>query len=198
MQSNWEEAHSTSLREFVEKGMSFALAAKELNKRFGTAYSRNAAIGRARRMGLSGQAAPAGEAPAQTPRPAQRPTQKRPDLGRLLKVRAKTLAVKHPPTKRAAEPVLKPAAKLSTIERAAALKLRCVAITPRHLALVDLDVGDCRYPYGGDAEGEPITFCGHPRRKGSSYCTSHFHLTTALELREPAPSRALLRLVEAA
>ncbi|WP_414644052.1 GcrA family cell cycle regulator [Bradyrhizobium sp.] len=31
-----------------------------------------------------------------------------------------------------------------------------------------------RYPYGGDKDGEPIVFCGHPRRDGSSYCTPAF------------------------
>ena len=71
---------------------------------------------------------------------------------------------------------------------------------PRHLSLTDLEAGDCRYPYGGDAEGEAITFCGHPQPRGSSYCIAHFHLT-----RNPSPpsERAavpspLLRLVEAA
>ena len=57
------------------------------------------------------------------------------------------------------------------------VKLRCVGIEPRHLSLVELEKGDCRYPYGGDEEGEAITFCGHPRRPGSSYCTPHFHLS---------------------
>jgi GcrA cell cycle regulator len=57
------------------------------------------------------------------------------------------------------------------------VKLRCVAIEPRHLSLIELERGDCRYPYGGDEEGEAITFCGHPRRPGSSYCAPHFHLS---------------------
>ena len=74
-----------------------------------------------------------------------------------------------------------------------------VAITPRHLALVDLEAGDCRYPYGGDAEGEPITFCGHQRQEGSSYCLAHFNLTSAPELLEKrGPAKTPLRLVEAA
>jgi GcrA cell cycle regulator len=91
------------------------------------------------------------------------------------------------------------APELTTFERAAVLQLRCVAITPRHLALVDLEPGDCRYPYGGDVESEPITFCGHPRHEGSSYCLSHFRLTSAPELLEQrAPAKASLRLVEAA
>jgi GcrA cell cycle regulator len=56
-------------------------------------------------------------------------------------------------------------------------KLRCVEVVPRHVSLLDLEPGDCRYPYGGEQEGEAITFCAHPRRAGSSYCASHFQLT---------------------
>jgi GcrA cell cycle regulator len=54
------------------------------------------------------------------------------------------------------------------------VRLRSVQINPRHLSLLDLEPGDCRFPYGGDEEGEAITFCGHPRRQGTSYCTAHF------------------------
>jgi GcrA cell cycle regulator len=80
-----------------------------------------------------------------------------------------------------------------------AVKLRCVEIDPRHLSLFDLERGDCRYPYGGDEEGEVITFCGHPRRLGSSYCVAHFHLTRGPgTVSERAAGTVLLRLVEAA
>jgi GcrA cell cycle regulator len=79
------------------------------------------------------------------------------------------------------------------------VKLRCVGVKPHLLALIDLERGDCRYPYGGDKDGDAITFCGHPRREVSSYCTPHFHLTrgegTASE-RSAAP--VVLRLVRAA
>jgi GcrA cell cycle regulator len=64
-------------------------------------------------------------------------------------------------------------------------ELRCVEIVPRHLSLVELESGDCRYPYGGDGEDEPITFCGHPRRPDSSYCAPHFDLS-----RDPESSAA--------
>jgi GcrA cell cycle regulator len=176
MQSTWEEAHSKALREYLDKGMPFSEIARALNGRFGTAYSRNAAIGRARRMGLSVSERSGGTAP-------NKPKQL--DAKRLRAKRVRRLA--------------KPAPKPTALERATALQLRCVAITPRHLALVDLEAGHCRYPYGGDAEGEPITFCGHSRREGSSYCPSHFHLTSAPELLEKrAPGRTPLRLVEAA
>jgi GcrA cell cycle regulator len=202
MQSTWEDAHSVALRELVEKGLSFAEIARSLNQRFGTAYSRNAAIGRARRLGLS------------TPKPAGSSgvfaTMRKPDARKICEKRARILAK---PAPGLASPGLTapgltvpglnvpgPATpRLSTLARAAVLKLRCVAITPRHLALIDLEPGDCRYPYGGDAEGEPITFCGHPRREGSSYCASHFHLTSLPDVAgERGPARAPLRLVEAA
>jgi GcrA cell cycle regulator len=37
-------------------------------------------------------------------------------------------------------------------------KLRCAKVQPRHLSLIELECGDCRYPYGGDQDGEAITF----------------------------------------
>ena len=67
------------------------------------------------------------------------------------------------------------------------VKLRCVEIDPRHLSLAELEAGDCRYPYGGDEEGEAITFCGHPRREDSSYCAAHFHLTRNPRRRRKPP-----------
>ena len=79
------------------------------------------------------------------------------------------------------------------------VQLRCVEIDPRHLSLIDLERGDCRYPYGGDEEGEAITFCGHPRRPGSSYCTPHFHFSRGPGTpSERTAYTVLLRLVETA
>jgi GcrA cell cycle regulator len=177
MQSSWAEEHSQALREYLERGLSFSRIADAINARFNSAYSRNATIGRARRMGLSGPA------PAQDPaRPKPRP---KPRPARLKKMRARLAAKSRP--------------RLAVFKRARALKLRCVGIVPRHLSLIDLEPGDCRYPYGGDAEGEAITFCGHPSRQGSSYCVSHFHLTSSPDTgSERVAGKIPLRLVEAA
>jgi GcrA cell cycle regulator len=153
--TNWAPEHSAALREYFTKGMSFAEIARALNERFSTAYSRNAALGRAKRMGLAGPARP--EAAPHVPRP-----------------------VKREPC--AAE--VRPSGFLGSMpapEKGPPVKLRCVAIEPRHLSLIELEPGDCRYPYGGDEEGETITFCGHRQRPGSSYCMPHFHLS-----RDPA------------
>jgi GcrA cell cycle regulator len=177
MQSNWAEEHSQALREYLERGLSFSQVADAINARFNSAYSRNATIGRARRMGLSGP-----ERADHRARPKPRP---KPCPARLQKMRAGLAAKSRP--------------RLAVLKRARALKLRCVGIVPLHLSLVDLEPGDCRYPYGGDKEGEPITFCGHRRREGSSYCVSHFHLTSSPgTASERAAGKVLLRLVEAA
>jgi GcrA cell cycle regulator len=173
--TNWAPVHCDALREYHTKGMSYSEIADAINAKFGTAYSRNAAIGRGKRMGLAGPGQPKESHRVPHKTSAPRPRRSR----------------EH----RTAEPV-RPKPALVCVEP---VKLRCVGIKPRLLSLVDLERGDCRYPYGGDREGEAIAFCGHPTREGSSYCTAHFHLT-----RGPgtAPERSagpvMLRVVEAA
>jgi GcrA cell cycle regulator len=149
--SNWASAHSDALRDFFVKGMSFSEIGKEINARFGTSYTRSAVIGRARRMGL------------EQPRRMESPpiAAHLPDGSR--------------PAWSTASPLLVP--PKSAFKAARQVKLRSVGIQPRLIPLLELRPGDCRYPYGGDKEGEPISFCGHPRQPGSSYCAPHFRLT---------------------
>jgi len=154
MQStNWAPEHSEALREYLAKGMSYSETADAINAKFKTAYSRNAAIGRATRMGIGG--------------PNRRKDWPKPPLSAKAPLLRKL-------RERYAPEFMRP---MPIFERAETVKLRCVEIDPRHLSLVELGRRDCRYPYGGDQEGEAITFCGHPRREGSSYCAPHFHLT---------------------
>jgi GcrA cell cycle regulator len=176
MQStNWAPEHSEALREYLARGMSYSEVAGAINARFGTGYSRNAAIGRGKRMGLAGP-----DRPDDLPKPP--PKARRPRLHKLRE--------RHAPES------MRPLPIFESIET---VKLRCVEIDPRHLSLMELERGDCRYPYGGDEEGEAITFCGHPRRRGSSYCTPHFHLTRGPgTASERAAGTVSLRLVEAA
>jgi GcrA cell cycle regulator len=180
MQStNWAPEHSDVLREYLAKGMSYSEIADAINAKFKTAYSRCAAIGRAKRMGLAGPM-PREDLPKHWPG--------RPPEAKALP--QSKLRERHPPE------LMRP---MPVFERAEAVKLRCVEIAPRHLSLIDLELGDCRYPYGGDEDGEAITFCGHPRRQGSSYCTPHFHLTRGPgTASEPTANTVSLRLVVAA
>ena len=180
MQSNnWAPEHSDLLREYLAKGMSYSEVADAINAKFKTAYSRSAAIGRAKRMGL---AAP--ERPVDLPGhwPGRLPEAKAPGLRKPRE--------RHPPEFMRPMPVF---------ERTEPVKLRCVDIAPRHLSLIDLEPGDCRYPYGGDEDDESITFCGHSCRANSSYCVAHFHLTRLpAATSERAAGTVSLRLVEAA
>lgn len=170
----WPPAHCEALSEFVTGGMSYRAAADAINARFGTSYSRSAALGRGRRMGLG---EPERSRPPPTEAPLRQARRPRSDDSALLELLRR-------------RPVF---------QRRKGVQLRFVDVNPRHLTLVELDRSDCRYPYGGELEGDAITFCGHRRRKGSSYCTPHFRLT-----RNPdvpivrAANIAPLRLVAAA
>jgi GcrA cell cycle regulator len=101
-------------------------------------------------------------------------------------------------TRRAALPYLNLPPQ-SALKPAKPVKLRCVGVRPRLIPLVELERDDCRYPYGGDKEGEEIAFCGHPRLPGSSYCAPHARVTRSPG---PASGRAagavVLKLVSAA
>lgn len=173
--TDWAPEHSGALRELFALRLSFGRIAAVINRKFNTVYSRNAVLSRARRMGLAGNDR-SGSFPCAEPR-LDRP-------GEVHLVGS--TSPKFP------WPVL-------PFEETKPVELRCVEIDPRHLSLIELERDDCRYPYGGDEEGEAITFCGHPRRPGSSYCTPHFHLSRGSgTLSERTACAVLLRLVETA
>lgn len=56
-------------------------------------------------------------------------------------------------------------------------------VAPRHLTLLELEEGDCRFPYGEVS----YTFCGNLVREGSPYCPAHSRLCY---LGIPTPKRA--------
>ncbi|XIA64426.1 GcrA family cell cycle regulator [Bradyrhizobium sp. TZ2] len=181
--TNWAPEHSDALREHLAWGLSFSEAARRINATFKTAYTRNAAIGRAKRMGLAGSGRPE-TAPRVIP-----PRLERPYDPRTSKSKSNEFS----------SSLFRWPALGSDGGRTELANLRCVEIEPRHLSLIELERGDCRYPYGGDEEGEAITFCGHPRRPGSSYCTPHFHLSrNPIAPPECVVGTASLRVVDAA
>ncbi|MBR1214033.1 GcrA family cell cycle regulator [Bradyrhizobium sp. JYMT SZCCT0180] len=173
--TDWAPEHSGALRELFALRLSFARIAAAINRKFNTAYSRNAVLSRARRMGLAWndrtESSPCGQ-----------PRLSRPSEIHLVKSTSPRFPWPMPPF-RGTKPV----------------RLRCVETEPLHLSLIELERGNCRYPYGGDEEGEAITFCGHPGRPGSSYCTPHFHLSRGPGTpSERTACTVLLKLVETA
>ena len=190
MQSfSWTPEHSEALREQIVRGRSYGEAVDAINAKFGTAYTRAAALGRGKRMGLVTPARP--DNPSMlVPRGPQRLRKLKPK--RLRRSAEVSAAMLDRGTDEAGS--LAPAA-----EHPEPMKLRCVGISPRLVSLVELEADDCRYPYGGDREGEPISFCGHPCFRGSSYCAPHFHLTRAPVIESERPAGPfVLRLVQAA
>ena len=175
--ANWAPAHCAALRTYASRNLSYSAIADAINLKFGTNYPRSAVLGRARRMGLCAPGPPRAAAPQGLLSP--------------VSVISATL--------RRAEERTPRLVRIPDFARTEAVPLRCAEVDPRHVALTDLGRGDCRYPYGGDADGEPITFCGQPRRKGASYCTPHFHLTRNpdIEAERPATTWAKLRLAAA-
>ncbi|WP_441237554.1 GcrA family cell cycle regulator [Bradyrhizobium sp. 930_D9_N1_4] len=151
---HWPSEHSDALRDYFLKGLSYAEIGWEINARFGTTYTRSAVVGRAKRLGLI--------APARMTSPSIVPPL--PGEGWQPSPRRMTLPYLNAPPQSAMKPV-------------ARVELRCVGVQPRLIQLVELAGQDCRYPYGGDKDGEEVTFCGHPRQPGSSYCTPHARLT---------------------
>lgn len=175
---DWAPEHCQALKDYLCLGMSFAEIAREINAKFGTSYSRNAALGRSKRMRLT--------APKRPAKPAKICPQPRAEV--KFKSRETSGGGVRPET-----------APVTPSVQPEPTKLRCVGISPRLIPLVELEPSDCRYPYGGDKDNEPITFCGHPRLPGTSYCAPHFHLTRGpgtLAERNAAP--VTLRLVQAA
>jgi GcrA cell cycle regulator len=150
---HWPSEHSDALRDYLLKGMSYAEIGRQINARFGAAYTRSAVAGRAKRLGLIASA------PVTSPSIV-------PSLpsGACLVSPHRSAPNFNLPPKSALKPV-------------PPVKLRCVGVQPRLISLVELAPGDCRYPYGGDKDGEEITFCGHPCQPGSSYCAPHARLT---------------------
>jgi GcrA cell cycle regulator len=177
-QTSWPPEHSDALRKHLAERLPFSEIAKAINLKFNTAYTRNATIGRAKRMGLVGSDRPQPPLQAVPPR-----------LERIVKAL---------PVEPGSAPFRWPTLPLKTQEPP---KLRCAEVEPRHLSLIELERGDCHYPYGGDEEGEAITFCGHPRQLGSSYCTPHFQLSrnpVASPEREAIDNAIWLRIAETA
>jgi GcrA cell cycle regulator len=145
---NWPEAHDKALKAALDAGCSFVQAAAEINAKFGTSYSRNAAIGRAGRMGLT--------QPTKV-NPIPRPRAQRKGEATAIGIVERTRTRKAAPQFACDE-----------------TGMRVADVVPLHLTLLELEPDMCRWPYG---DGN-FTFCGCPKFGDSSYCEPHDALAT--------------------
>lgn len=161
MSSVWTEERVEKLIDLHSKSWSCSQIAAGL----GCGITRNAVIGRLHRMGITGgNVAMSDHERVKNHRASEdRKLEKRKQKRREMREQG------IPPAPRIRLP-LRPL-------------LTCVEVVSRMITLLDLEPDDCRYP---DGEGAGITFCGHPKLEGRSYCFAHTRLTLS---REPNWSR---------
>jgi GcrA cell cycle regulator len=147
----WHDDHCAELTRLLATGMIYREIARAINEKFGTNFSKNSVVGKVCRLGLTPPEKP--KAPPYVRKP--KPRRAEFDVIRIVSANGNSNGMR----------VL----RTVVLEQA---KLRCVEIVPRHLSLIELEPGDCRYPYGDG----PMTFCGHPKLGWSSYCIAHHAL----------------------
>lgn len=155
IESAWSDASSARLRELHDNKFSFSVIASMITSEFGKSISRNAAIGRAHRMGLDRRVA---AMITVTRRAPPRPRVAKPKIAR---------------------PASEPELEITEIE------LRQADVEALQVSLIDLEFGQCRYPYGDG----PFTFCALPAFEDGCYCAAHFALTHSLGRANEPPSR---------
>jgi GcrA cell cycle regulator len=138
----WPVEHVDALRKYHATGkLSCNEMAAAINGDFKTDYSRNAIIGKCKRVGLAskhkiGWAKGKPRKASPQPRPA-----------------------------RTERETFRPAPPRE--------QMRCAAVEPGHVCLIDLAPDGCRYPFGDG----PFTFCNAPQFPDRSYCAYHLSLT---------------------
>ena len=148
----WDDAAIATLQRLHGFGWSFSQIGAELKKQTGIYITRNAVIGKANRLGISGSKGSA-------PRPRAPAKEKRAPRPRMIK------APLHKGT-------VFVAAKVIPLDRAPAA---VDASNSRNIDLMNLTEDTCHFPFG---EESPFKFCGHRvtiTRAGnpSAYCQHH-------------------------
>lgn len=147
----WRQEQDDALVVLLNSGAIYREIAGTLNERFGTTLTRNAIAGRVKRLGLSAPAVVHDPQEVAAKREAKK--QRRNAKRRAQYEPSSKLRVVMPPREQT--------------------ELRCAAIDPLNVTLMDLEPHHCRWPYGDG----PILFCGHQQFAGSSYCAAHFFLS---------------------
>jgi len=148
---SWTDERIALLKKLWKDGKSAAEIAKALAK----GVTRNAVIGKAHRMGLSGRASPI-KNPAAAPK--KEPAKKELKMAVKKTVVPVVTGVKNNPLAREA------VAPRQIIKE--------VFPTDGGVALIDLTERMCKWPFG-DPREDDFTFCGRAIRQGTPYCPDH-------------------------
>ncbi len=151
---SWTDERIATLKKMWKEGKSAAEIAKTLGK----GVTRNAVIGKAHRMGLSGRPSPIKK--SATPK---------------KEVAPKKTAAKPTRSKKTAAPAAAPTNKSSApAKEVEDIKIFEKDVVPPGggVALLDLTERMCKWPIG-DPREDDFTFCGLPIRPGTPYCPEH-------------------------
>ena len=148
-QSIWNETLCKALGEMVTGGYSFCAIANDLSTRFAVRITRNACIGKARRMGLE---TPVKRQLVPMPPKARQPRQRRSYTKIIAQGGGHTV--------------------IYTTSYFEQQRLRCAEVLPRLIPLSQLNqLSECHY-----IPGEDHLYCGHPAIPGKSWCGPHWAL----------------------
>lgn len=151
---SWTDERIATLKKMWKEGKSAAEIAKTLGK----GVTRNAVIGKAHRMGLSGRPSPIKKSAAPKKEAAPKKT-----------------AAKATRSKKAAAPAAAPSSKSAPAKEAAEdVRIFEKDVVPAGggVALLDLTERMCKWPIG-DPRDDDFTFCGLAIRPGTPYCPDH-------------------------
>lgn len=149
---SWTDERIALLKKMWKEGKSAAEIAKTLAK----GVTRNAVIGKAHRMGLSGR-----PSPIKKPVPAKKETAAKKTAAPAAKESKKSAA----PAAKSNPALAREAEELKKLEKN-------TAPIGGGVALVDLTERMCKWPYGDPKEPD-FSFCGRAIRQGTPYCPEH-------------------------
>ena len=148
----WPQDHADYYVELAGQNLSYAQMADEMNKKFGTDYTRNALVGRAARTGVKSSY-------KQIHKPGPKPKVR-------LEPRLRVVAANgNSNVKRVS------AAFVAMVEPVEPVPIEGLQL--RHVRLLDLRPEDCRFECSGQDDVAQFTFCGNPAKNGSPYCRAH-------------------------
>ncbi len=158
---SWTDERIALLKKMWKDGKSAADIAKTLAK----GVTRNAVIGKAHRMGLSGR-----PSPIKKPEPVAKKESPKKESAKKLPAKKETVvAVKKATAVVVANTKYNPLAREVTEPR----KFEKEPIPPGGgVALIDLSERMCKWPIG-DPREDDFTFCGRGIRHGTPYCPDH-------------------------
>jgi GcrA cell cycle regulator len=169
---SWTDERIALLKKMWKEGKSAA----EIAKMLGKGVTRNAVIGKAHRMGLSGR-------PSPIKKPAAAPKKEK-------EAAPKKEAVKETRSSKSAPA---PSAKINPAMAKEVEELKKIEkeVLPLNggIPLIDLTERMCKWPIG-DPKEDDFTFCGRGIRPGTPYCPDHAAMAYQTSSRSRSPMAA--------